>query len=257
MIELPAAQMKGRSGGRTKMSRFAEYVDGVHGNSKNVLVRFKPHLVLLTTIESAYTDVLPTLSGGGEGTAIFVAMSHAAFLAGVQLATGGQLPPSFMVYRGALENALYGFYLFSHPELKTVWMARHDSETAKKKVRDEFPIGRMKRFLQEKSAAIGDQFSLVYDTTIDLGAHPNALAFTSHLTPVPGSTDHIWQYINLSPVDVAFALRVGAMAGLNALNIFNLMFPEQFASSGAGALLFNSHDQLIKLPAPGSEDEPA
>src|SRR5205823_11419881 len=129
-----------------------------------------------------------------------------------------------MVMRGCVENALYGFYLFHHPELKPVWMARHDSDAAKKKVRAAFPIAGMKKFLAEKDAAVGAQFDLVYETTIDFGAHPNTMAFTAHLTPVPGSTDSVWQYLNMSAVDMAMALRMTALIGLNALNIFSLVF---------------------------------
>jgi hypothetical protein len=175
-------------------------------------------------------------------------MSHAAFLAGVQLASSGQLPSSCMVFRGCLENGLYGFYLFHHPELKSVWMARHDSPDAKKKVRDEFTIGKLKKFLVASNQAVGKQFELVYDTTIDFGAHPNMLAFTSHLIPLEGTTDQMWQYINLQPVDLLFALRLAAMSGLNALNIFALLFTNAFRESSGASLLSQSHDLLQQLP---------
>jgi len=237
------------------MPSLEEYIIGTYGNSRDVLTRFIPHITALRTVSAAYDQLLPELSGTGEGASVFAAMSHACFLAGVKLVTAGALPPGNMVIRGALENSLYGFYLFHHGELKQVWMNRHDSPAAKQRVRDEFPIGRMLRFLKEQNEAIGSQFDLVYNTTIDLGAHPNAMALTAHLVPIPDSTDYDWQYINLSPTDLAMGLRIAAMGGLNALNIFSLIFPEQMRNTGAGVLLVRAHDELEQLPDAGSEAE--
>jgi hypothetical protein len=239
------------------MTAFEEYVDGTRSNARDVLTRYRPFITVLRTLNSAFESLLPTLGSTGEGAVFFVAMSHAAFLAAVKLAVSGELLPSYMVFRGCLEDALYGFYLFHHPELKPVWMARQQSEAARKKVREEFPIGRMRKFLTEKNQAVGEQFGLVYESTIDFGAHPNALALTAHLAPIEGSTDQIWQYINLTTVDQAMAFRLGAMAGLNALNIFALLFPSQFAASGAGALLMRAHNEFAVTPDPGSEAEKA
>jgi hypothetical protein len=136
-------------------------------------------------------------------------------------------------------------------------MARQDSEDSKKKVRAAFTIGSMRKLLEEKSPSVGDQFGLVYETLIDFGAHPNTLAFTSHLAPIPDSADQMWQYINLMTLDQAMAFRLGAMTGLNALNILAVMFPDQFARSGAGVLLLRAHDEFNAVPDPGSKEEEA
>ena len=243
---------------RNRMTTFEEYVDGTRSNARDTLTRFTPFITVLRTLNAAYETLLPSFfSTGltGEGTVLFAAMSHAAFLAAVKLAAGGELLPAYFVFRGCLEDALYGFYLFHRPELKSVWMARQDSEHAKKKVRAAFQITPMRKFLGEQAQSVGDQFRVVYETLIDFGAHPNTLAFTSHLTPIPDSTDQMWQYINLTTLDQAMAFRLGAMTGLCALNILALMFPHQFAQSGAGALLLRAHNEFSNVPEPGSKEE--
>lgn len=227
---------------------FEEYVDGVRSNSRIAIDEHPQHFALFTAIERSFERVLQALGNGSEGSAIFAAMSHAAFLSSVQLASSGQLPPAFMVARGCVENAIYGFFLFQNPELKEVWMAREDSGEAKKRVRTEFTIGRMKRCLTAHDLRLGEQFDLIYDATIDHGAHPNALAFISHLMPLDDSGDQLWQYLNTSSVDQRFALRVVAMAGLNALNIFAAVFPNQFTTTGALHLLHEAHTMYSKLP---------
>jgi len=237
------------------VSELTQYADGTHANSRITLERYGEYVRVLHTIDEAFRVMLPALRGMREGTALFMAMSHAAFLAAVRLAASGELPPAYMVFRGTLEDALYGFYLFHHPALKPVWMARHDSDAAKKKVRDEFRVGKMKKFLTDMQPAVGDQFGVVYDATIDFGAHPNALVFTSHLAPIEGSTDQMWQYIDLSPVDQGMALRLGAMAGLNSLNVFRLIFTDQFDSSGGTVLLLRAHQEMELIPEPGGSEE--
>jgi len=242
------------------MPTLEEYVDGTHNNARESLTRFVPFVTVLRTLNAAYDALLPAFTSTGftgEGTVAFAAMSHAAFLSAVRLAASGELLPSYFVFRGCLEDALYGFYLLQRPALKSIWMARQDSDDAKKKIRATFTIGAMRKLLQEKNSSVGDQFNLVYETLIDFGAHPNTLAFTSHLAPIPDSTDQMWQYINLTTLDQAMAFRLGAMTGLNALNILALMFPEQFAGSDAGVLLLRAHHEFNAVPDPGSKEEEA
>jgi hypothetical protein len=231
------------------MPTLEEYFDGTNQNSHRALRDLPHHIGLLRTVDEAYAKVLAHLGTTHEGTVLFAGMSHAAFLATVQLGTSGQLPPAYVVMRGCVEDAIYAFFLFHHPELKAVWSARNDSPAAKKKVRDEFTIGRMKKFLSEKHSAIATQFEVVYDATIDLGAHPNALGAYSHLIELE-SGDFEWQYINTSPVDRNFALRMAGSAGICALNIFQEMFPVHFVSTAAGELLTQAHDLLESLPTP-------
>jgi hypothetical protein len=237
------------------MTSFEDYAAGTYQNASQALKRYPEFISALKSLDSVYDAVLPRLGAAGEGAAIFAGMSHAAFLCGVKLALSGELPPAYMVIRGCLEDALYGFFLFHNPHLKAVWMARQQSKDAKTKVRDEFKIGRMKKLLKEKNSPIATQFDVAYEATIDFGAHPNSLAFTSHLTPMPGTADHMWQYVNVTPIDQAMALRVAAIGGLSALNIYGVTFPNAFVESGAAPLLVIAHERLNALPDPGTEAE--
>jgi len=226
-----------------------EYFDGVHRNSHIALQTHVEHADLLRTINRIFELILPALGIAGENSAIFAAMSHAAFLSAVQLATSGQLPPSFMVARGCVENAIYGFFLFHNPDLKKVWISRENDEESKATVRKEFTISRMKALLKEKERSVGEQFELIYNATIDFGAHPNALAFISHLMPVSDSSgDQLWLYVDTNGLDQRFALRLVAMAGMNALNILAAAFPEHFQTTGAFIELYHAHETFAALP---------
>jgi hypothetical protein len=160
------------------MATLEEYFNGTHGNSLEALKSLPNYATLLRTVDRAFVKGLEHLGGTREGTVLFAAMSHATFLAAVQAAASGQLPPAYMIMRGCVENAIYGHFLFHHRELKSVWSSRNASPEAKKRVRQEFTIGRMKTFLAEKDVHLAEQFGIIYDSTIDLGAHPNLWELT-------------------------------------------------------------------------------
>jgi len=237
------------------MVTLEQYFDGTAANARATLGRYAEYVTTLRTLNEAYFTVLPAIGKGREGVAVFAGMSHSAFLAGSRLAASGELLSANMALRGCVENAIYGFFLFHHPELKPVWMARHDNDESRAKIRREFTVGRMKSELREKDPHVADQFELVYEASIDFGAHPNAMAFIGNLVDVPGSTDKIWQYVNLEVVDQAIALRMAAMAGLASLNILSLTFPNEFVASGANASLARAHEEIDALPEPGSPEE--
>ena len=234
------------------MTTFEDYFRGTNRNSINALKRLPHYAELLRLLDDAFESGLSHLGSGREGAALFAAMAHAAYLTAVQLGTSGQLPPSAMVTRGCVENAIYGFFLYHHPELKKIWSGRQSSPGAKQKVRNEFKIGPMKRFLTEKNKALAEQFAVVYDATIDLGAHPNALGTYSHLIKLDSGAFE-WQYINTTRVDQTFALRIVAMGGLFALNIFKELFPVNFTSTGASDQIAHAHKLLLALPDPEEE----
>lgn len=226
---------------------FHDYAQGVHNNTILALAANPQYVETLQTVNASFEGLLEHLGGSGEGAALFAGMAHGSFLAAINLATSGQLPPAYMVARGVTEAALYCHYLFHHPQLKKVWGAQHQSEEAKSKVRKEFTIRKMRDFLKTKSQVLAEQFSIVYGATIDLGAHPNSLGAFSHLVD-DSDGNYVWQYINIGGVDQRFALRVVAMSGIFALNIFQELFPVHFASTPAGALLSEAHVRFDALP---------
>lgn len=234
------------------MPTIEEFLKGTYQNSLNALSGLPKYAELLRVVDEAFEKGLMHLGSTHEGTVLFAAMAHAAFLGATQLATSGQLPPAYMVTRGCVEDAIYAFFLYHHPELKKVWSARQNSPEAKKKVRDEFTIGRMKKYLAEKNTSLAEQFALVYDATIDLGAHPNALGAYAHLIELEAG-DFEWQYINTTRVDQTFALRMVAMGGIFALNIFQELFSVNFASTGASDQIARAHDLIDALPDPAEE----
>jgi len=114
-------------------------------------------------------------------TFLFLSMSYGAYLGAVRLALGGQLAPSYMVMRGCLENALYAFRIYKNPGLFKIYADRHKGNSEKRKSRNKFNLAVIFDELNKHCPEIGVPAKDLYDSTIDLGAHPNVMAIKTNL----------------------------------------------------------------------------
>jgi len=160
----------------------------------------------------------------------FLYRSHAAFLAGVRLALSGQVPEAYMVFRGCIENALYGLYISKNSESIKTWLSRHDDKKSKDKVRSEFTIGKLLRFLENENPELFKITLSLYERTIDLGGHPNEQAFLSMIKMTRSESmikfDSIYLMGNEPPL--ALCLKSCAQIGINALFVFQIIYKERF-----------------------------
>jgi len=174
--------------------------------------------------------------------ALFLLRAHSSFLTSAYLAMTGQIVEAYMTMRGCLEASLYGLYLNHNPDAWQTWRDRHKDEEANRKCRDEFAGGRLLGFLGSRFDRIHQVTSKLYVMTIDFGAHPNELAFFSHLVTVHSddSVELRLQYLNPDDLALRVCLKNVAQVGVCALDIFSLIYPERMAITGLSEQL----DQL-------------
>jgi hypothetical protein len=161
----------------------------------------------------------------------FVVRAHSSFLGAVTLLLGGQIPEAYACLRLVLENSLYGFYLSKNPASRETWLRRSESDAAKKKVRDEFKYGHMLKTLKSHASKEGNVASILYEHTIDCGAHPNEEALIQVLTIKKGDGKREFQMAYIIPGNSPaslLALKRAAQTGVCALNIFQLVYKERF-----------------------------
>lgn len=160
----------------------------------------------------------------------FLFDSHSAFLCATRLAMSGHFSETFMVLRGCIERAVYGFHIHHHKDLNMTWLKRHNDEESKKIVKKEFKIGKLLSFLIEKDSLIGQRTKELYEFTIDYGAHPNEKAFSSKMEIEKVGDKEIHRLLYLPGNELLFkALMVSTVKiGLCSLNIFKLVYKERF-----------------------------
>lgn len=93
--------------------------------------------------------------------------------AAARLVFAGQQYEARSVLRSALECGVYGWALIVNDELRGTWKRRDESEEARKKARNAFAWSGLQKSLQSASQSLADTVGNLYESLIDLGAHPN------------------------------------------------------------------------------------
>lgn len=160
----------------------------------------------------------------------FLVRSHSALLGAVRLALSGQVPEAYMVLRGCLENALYGFYVTRNPGSRETWLRRHDDEESKKKVRKEFKISSLLDLLEKEDDKLRNIASDLYERTIDYGGHPNERALLSVTTKNVDEHKTTFQsaYLIGNEPALELCLKSCSQIGVCSLSIFQMIYKERF-----------------------------
>jgi len=221
--------------GNDELSRFLDKArENTFANFNNLEADYKK----LTSIDSLFEDVVSNLSHTSF-SALFVFQSHSAYRAALSLLLGGQVAESYACMRLTLENALYAFYMFKNPDSLKTWMRRHENENAKKAVTKEFRIRgeprngskSMLATLGECDKKLGLVAEILYEHTINFGAHPNQYGLKQRLntTKVDDQIKIEMAYLirGDSPAS-KYALECAANIGMGVLAIFRLIYLERF-----------------------------
>lgn len=161
---------------------------------------------------------------------IFVARTHSYFLAAVRLAVSGQIPETYNLLRGCLENALYGYYLLKVPDSQSIWEKRGESPEDRRNSINAFKVGTLKSELEKESSSLLTVFNTLYETCIDFGAHPNeaAVHVTLEFVKVGDNAQIRTSYLHSNPELISMAILATIRTGLWCLKVIKLMYPTRF-----------------------------
>lgn len=121
--------------GKDPLSRFLE---DAQNNIYATFVNLKPLFEKLQAIDQIYRRLVDNSNNSPNWfPALFVLRAHSTLLTAIRTSLSGQVPETFLLLRGTMENALYGFYLAERPELSETWIRRHDDLAFLKAVRSE------------------------------------------------------------------------------------------------------------------------
>jgi len=182
----------------------------------------------------------------------FLFRSHAAYLGAVRLALSGQVPEAYMVLRGCLENALYGFYVARKPSTQEIWLRRHDDAESKRKVKGEFKVSNLLGLLAVEDEQLRRIAGDLYETTIDFGGHPNERAILSVMKQQLDESKRTYQsaYMIGNEPPLHCSLECCAQIGVCALSIFQRIYPERFDILGLSNQLRGLKEGLEKKCKP-------
>jgi hypothetical protein len=132
---------------------------------------------LLEEADQLLSDSIRDLKLRGEVIGNLLGVSgYMYWLAAIRNAMSGHAAAVFPLLRTALESICYWVKIEGDPKLATIWVERHKDEEARKQSRDAFasaPRDVARRFGISDPEALGSHLTVLYDSLIDFGAHPN------------------------------------------------------------------------------------
>ena len=218
--------------GDDSLSAFIETV------KNNIYATFANHRAVfnrIQKIDEAFRFAVDHLYNTKEWfPSFFLLRAHSAYLGAARLSLSFQVGEAYMVLRGCLENALYGFFFYKNPKKAHLWYERHDSIIKRKEVRREFQIKRMIEALKEENNQVAQVATILYERCIDYGAHPNERSISSVLEKSEEGRN-IYFTIYYLPGDTLPAkacLKTTAQVGVCCLRVFELIFKTRFELMG-------------------------
>lgn len=178
--------------------------------------------------------------------ALFLLRTHSAYYAACRLAMSGQVPETFVILRSCLENALYALHIKKNPTSSEIWLRRHDDENGLKVTRNEFTYRNIMETLAKTDSSLHSTAKLLYERTIDFGAHPNERAITSSLRveETESRIKYKQLYLTADNLHLSHSLKSTAQVALCALYIFRHIFKERFDIIGITPIMDKYRSEL-------------
>jgi hypothetical protein len=209
----------------------SKFIQGTTDNTYATFHNLKGWYNCLRDIHASFSDATQNMDRTQDWFAsFFLFRAHSAYLAGTRLALSGQVPEAYMVLRGVLESALYGFYVARNSSVRETWLRRNEDKATKKRMRQDFKIANIFQILELEDQKLRKIAGDLYERTIDYGGHPNQQAFLSVMKQQSDESKITFQsaYMIGNEDALHLCLKSCAQIGICALSIFRLVFRERF-----------------------------
>lgn len=215
-----------------------QYLDNCRGNQWATFANKRSEVIDLITIDGMFRKLVgDAVNPRPFLPANFLLRSHSAYLAACGTVMAGQLHDTWALLRVCLEQGGYAHYVGADDERWARWMARHDarSRTQQDKWKDEFTHGKVSRNIMAAHAGLGEVYNVLYDRTIDYGAHPNergtSVAMTVEETEDAGLRFNA-VYLHGHGLLQDFVLKTTAQVGICVLRIAQVIYPLRSQATG-------------------------
>lgn len=225
----------------------SQFIDAARSNEYATFANCQGEIRRLIDLDTWFRKAIDGLNHSHDWFAgLFLMRAHSNFLAACRMTWSGQIPECYAMLRSCLENALYGLYLARNPNSRETWLRRHESDAHRKKVKNEFQMRTMLKLAKSINAKEGSVAELLYDRTIDYGAHPNEHALMQVLQ-LNESAEHVelkMNFLDGGSVQHGLALKTTAQVGVCSLTLFRSVYKERFDILGVTGAIDHIKDGL-------------
>jgi hypothetical protein len=215
--------------------KLTDFFDMARSNAFGSFSNLREEYASIAAIDEAFLKLVTAwLDPENMKAAAFAFRAHSAYRAAASLALSTQIPESYMVMRGCIENALYANHVDHSPDMWDVWSKRGESEVDRKRCVRAFSGPNLFASLRARDQRLGDITGALYERTIDFGAHPNELGIGSlmDIEETDSGPTFSFSYLCDDGMPLRLCLKSIAQAGLIALDMLCLVFPLRCAETG-------------------------
>jgi hypothetical protein len=222
-------------------------------NCRASAANLRPIFSLLGKMDSAFRRMTDAIEKDNKIDLLvprfLLTRTHSAYFAACRLAMSGQHFESYPVIRAGIEQAWYALHISRNADHVETWLRRNDGVPETKKCKSQFKITNVVATHRSLDLHTARDFHMLYEMTIDYGAHPNQLGV---LTALKSDTRGSYQVGILVPdiTSTALALRMAVAMGVGVLKICQLIYPERFALTGLDLDVEKLKDELNSIFKP-------
>jgi hypothetical protein len=224
----------------------AEYFAQAHYNERAASLNYPKVYDLMQRVNALFVSAAEAVERDNNEVLLlprlFLIRTRAAFLAASRLAMAGQMPESFPILRLAIELAWYALHIAKDPSPSAraaIWLKRGEAKSETQACKNEFKIANVRATHVQIDPAHESHMHQLYESMIDLGAHPNQLGLFSSVGSESEGNSTTYRVGILYPKEFPLLATLGmAMAvAYDVLRTFQLIFPERFEIMGVGTQL--------------------
>lgn len=205
----------------------SRFLDMARSNVIASFVRLPAEYEKCRQIDDALLLICANLSNAGDWFApLFALKSHSCYRAAAGSALAGASPEAFMVMRGAIESARYGYYIHVNKRALEVWMKCNESDAAKKTMKSEFTVANMWKCLGAQDSQLCARVQGLYEKNIELGGHPNpaSVAMSIKMSQNPEGARFKLNHLSADTGAISETMKSIAQTGIALLLIFRHVF---------------------------------
>jgi hypothetical protein len=212
----------------------SEFIEVAQHNTLATFDNLKPEYTLLKAINDVFKNITENLLNVESiMPSFFLLRAHASYLGAVRLAISGQVPETYMVLRGCLENSLYALHISRVADAGEIWLRRHNDKGSLQKCKQHFLISNVFESLEAVDKVLSQIARRFYEITIDYGGHPNEASLTSIMRRSDDESKirFIIPYLisyKINPDAFGLGLKSTARIGVCSLLIFRIIFRQRF-----------------------------
>jgi hypothetical protein len=233
------------------------FLETVHRNQQGNGQRFPIPYSLIQRVNDCFvlggkhlTNPKPIMTGP-----LFL-RSQYAYKTAVGMALAGQIVEAFVMLRSCLEYSGYALAIFATPTLEEVFLKRHFNADSMRTQKDKFKISNILKVIARFDKKLSQFFQILYDRTIDFGAHPNPSGTLNaiKLEKEEASMSYTTLALVTEELPLLHAFENTRQVGLLVLFIFQHIFKEKFELLGIREEMDALKGEQIKFDAYANQD---